>query len=866
MGERSQTNLAGMVDKMESDPGYQKTLSGGGQVARESGSGNYGAKMSPQTEQIIEKGDDLMARATATQSIDDGDVYSAKIFQQGTNMIAQKMGADPLYAAKINPIMEEKAKSQNPSDMFAFIRDESDNIKLEAIKAENPEWFKDSNAANYAFLNSATFGQLSRIMGKAGELIDGRPAVEHTMEQAEKMRLLEKAFPGSDLTGKALSFFIPGSPIKALFGKAVQLGNVAAKGAVPLFEKISKNPAVLKKLEQVISGGVGAGVGGAVEGGVTGTLGANTEEAFDFDRGVENSLVKGGYGVALGGALPMVAPAVRATGQGIAKTAAYTYEKLGGTPAKVLRDFIKDPKKIQSMLGAEDDLGQEFVDRLVDSRKHGVMEIKKADELLDQLPDVDPNQVINFLKRVKGQTNPKLDAEVKLLREWGARLETKFSPNIENPGLAAIKQQRGQIESAAEQEIAALNQSIARKKAIINSTIEIRGKEAFQKLQKQEQTLTPNKLQELYGKNLSELKKGAADEISALEKGLSEQVSKIKSSAESQLKKLSSAEESLPSIPIGKVSARAFREELKTMQSQLEDQFGEASNFFHGQLKTAQRMGRVNLVETAAAEGGEVGKLYGELMAKGAKKVGTLKYIANKLGRNEEMQRQNSEKFFKQIFGPNKEYMRKRLSEVDRIFQTNTEEIAEPFLSRAQQAATARQLGPQGVPEIFPSQQTGRSTLGIKLGAATGGAMGAMVGGPAGAAIGTAAGAGAGGALSSPRIGAAVIGGSDKISGFLKAMTANPEALKRMAGIKLSQDAARSAGKMPAVPIEVRDLAGEIYKSLVKDGPISAGSTTRLIADSPYFIGLAHYFDVAERSLRNKEGGKEISRPIPGEQ
>jgi hypothetical protein len=129
------------------------------------------------------------------------------------------------------------------------------------------------------------------------------------------------------------------------------------------------------------------------------------------------------------------------------------------------------------------------------------------------------------------------------------------------------------------------------------------------------------------------------------------------------------------------------------------------------------------------------------------------------------------------------------------------------------------------------------------LGMATGAVAGLAFGH---AGIGSELGGIAGAAASSPRLGAALIGASDNATGFIQKMIANPQALQQVASTPNS--------------FEVRRLAQEISRTLVKDGPISAAGVTRLVADTPFFVGLVHSFDLAEQRQQKKTATGAIAR------
>lgn len=259
------------------------------------------------------------------------------------------------------------------------------------------------------------------------------------------------------------------------------------------------------------------------------------------------------------------------------------------------------------------------------------------------------------------------------------------------------------------------------------------------------------------------------------------------------------------------VPAPAMRNIIEKMQEFARSEYGRESNLLLDGIKQAAHIARRDLVETAVSKGGQNGALYRDLMMKAAEKRKILGFVRKQLGTHPEVIEKRSEAFISRLFGPNKEIVLKRMEALDSKFGTN-------FVEQAQNALHARQLGPNGIPPWFTKHQTGAALLGAGTGYA--------VDGPKGAAIGL--------ALSSPRMGAKVIGMSDKVSGVARAMFSDPKALAEVA-------------RYGGVPFEVRTLAKEIQTALIKDGPMSAGSVLRLAADTPYFVGLVNAFDVAKK-------------------
>jgi uncharacterized protein YbjQ (UPF0145 family) len=290
----------------------------------------------------------------------------------------------------------------------------------------------------------------------------------------------------------------------------------------------------------------------------------------------------------------------------------------------------------------------------------------------------------------------------------------------------------------------------------------------------------------------------------------------------------------------GKVKATELRDIVDELQDAAEDAYGKESKFFETALKQAGRIARNSIVETAQKTGGADGKLYVDLMAKASEKRGILKFVQKQLGTHPDTMILRSESFVNRILGPNKSVAQARLQQLDQKFGTN-------FYERAQLAQQARQLGSNGAPGLLSNLKTGKASYGTGTGAAVGGAIGTFVAGPAGTIPGAAIGAAAGNIASSPRAGAMIIGTTDRVTGAIKQMFADPRAIDRI-------------GKSGKYPIEIRRIAGEIMRGYNKDGPLSASGIVRLVADTPYAVGLLHAFDLETRSKQNEVAGRALQR------
>lgn len=693
------------------------------------------AKAAPQNTPT-RAGDDLMSGALGSLKLNSEDQQVAKIFNDSHKLLNAKMAADPKYAAQILPELQKM--TGNPNGYWEKIVDLGDDIRINKLKEVNPDWFSSKEAAVRGMVNSATFGQISRIEGGLDALAGGNYE-ESVNASAEQLRLLHKAFPKADMLGEVASFLIPGSPAKMLFEKAGQVGVKLIGPATNLISKIVKNP---KLLNTIIESGATAFSGTAAVKGVEGALGKDLE-GFDIDRGVQNSLNTAPGAGLIGAVVPVgvkglgltseaLSPVAKGVTKYISDKTGKIVEQLSGTRAASLRAFNQDSERIIKASGTEQQIGTRLIEFLkfrkaenpdvVDFLRESddlIPELKTANALLDELPNVDARPMIAYLKGFKPTSDPNLDSAVSKLNEWGTRIEKTLG-------------------------------------------------------------------------NTSD------------------------------------------------ASPATLRKEIKTIYQAAKDAYGKEAGFYLDSLKEAGALGREIINTTAKDKGGEMGQYYTGLMEKAAEKTKLLKYISGQLGKTEDARLQNSTRFIKRVFGANESLLKQRMAQLDQEFGTS-------FLDQASAARIARDLGPGGKPRLLPTQTTGRAGLAAAIGTAAATHLtGVPVVGPviAGTALAT----------SSPRIGAALIGSSDKVSGFVRRMTANPEALQRLAGILEKRGA--NEGKILSVraPVEIRALANEIYRSFSKDGPLSASGTVRMIADTPYFLPLVHYFDKVEKQQQTKQG------------
>jgi hypothetical protein len=239
-------------------------------------------------------------------------------------------------------------------------------------------------------------------------------------------------------------------------------------------------------------------------------------------------------------------------------------------------------------------------------------------------------------------------------------------------------------------------------------------------------------------------------------------------------------------------------------------------------------------------------------MRKVAEKTQILDFIGKKFGRTLDKQTENAERVMKSVTGGSNTLMKSRMADLDRLYGTN-------FAARAEATGVASTFG-GATPQVFSAPNTGRSLLGMAAGSAVGGVVSELSGKD------WKAGAATGALLSSPRGGALLLGASDKITGFIGKMAERPEVLAQIAGIKgAGTPMKNAAGKVIRmnIPGDVREVARQMYSAFKNDGPISMGSVARLVADTPYFFPIVHFFEVASRSRSDAESRANLQRAFP---
>lgn len=691
------------------------------------------------TKSQITRGDDALDQADVTTGPTTEEQRVANLFKQSYGILNAKMQENEAYANHIGPELQKRVGDFK--SYMDLVIDEADKERIRLLQQERPEWFTSKEAAVNGFLNEATFGQLSKLYGKAGELIGDRPYADVVSEKADQFRLLSKAFPGWSTLGGVSAYLVPGSPAKMLFSSMAKLGEKAAfsVAAKSLLAKLAGNPQLL---QSIVKGAAVGGMGAGAVGATRGALGTDLQGA-SLDRAVNEGLMSAIGGTVAGGAIP-------AAGYGLAKGAAAANRGLGrlvqeftGTAKESLLAYNKNPAVIRSAAekGAEG-IGEELA-RVVDDVRFTSQFKAAAQKVLPWMPDVDGRALVARLKGVQKTNNPALDRAVSILNEWGNRFEAQLKKN-------------GKVSAS----------TMAQWKEELQQAVET------------------------YGQDLGGTK---------------------------------------------------------------------AERFFRAQIHNAGREARLivegaadKLAKMSAKKGDTIGvqraQSYVENMRHAAREARIVKSVAEMLGKSPEARAAKAESFIERVFGKNRAWQRQRLAQLDAISGAPPEN---GILAQAENFWHAKQLGgpagPQGSPSWFNTTPTGRSVLGLGLGAAAGAANQVMGGDPS---FNYQTGGLAGAVASSPRVGAMVLGASGAITGFLQKMFVNPAALNAVA-----------SGKNGVAP-EIQKIAKEVQSTMAKDGPKSAASLVRHIADTPFYAGLVHYFDLAERRTKLKEAGPEAARQM----
>lgn len=735
-GSSSPANTDGGVNSGQSQPSSSQSFSG---PAVDQSAPSMAASAVPAASPRL-KGDDLLAQAWTFSQLTPDEKASARLFSQSKNITLTQMQSDPVYAEKF---LSGAAKLKGAA-LTDYVVNEGDKLKIAQLQRTEPNLFNSEEAAKAGFINSATFNQLSRLMGVVGKVVQGRDAAEVTEEQAEKLRLLKVAYPNASWTGEVASYLMPGSPAKYAFEKAAGIG---AGTVAKLLGRVTANPGLLGKIAEAAGAG---GAGGAAIGAVEGTAGSGSQK-ISLDRGLETSLAQGAAGATTAGVMSGVAGAFapKSVLGKLEKGITATLQQSTGTSIEAMRAYNANPDAIKAASGTQADIGRQLSDFLLDKNASRLPERIEADNLLDRFPAVNARKTIDFLKGQQKTNNPEFDGAIKTLNEMGNRFELQLSdPNATHVPAAQMRSMVDELQLAAKGEYGTYSDFIG-----------------------------------------SKLKQAAA------------------------------------------ISRQSIVDTSNGMQ----------------------RMSLAPGADDATIELGNVGKTYNSLMQKTAEKRDILGFMTKQLGGSPDAIQKNSEKFINNIFGANKDVVQSRLSALDDKFGTN-------FMELAQNASYAKQLGPDGVPQSLPTHRTGATTLGATFGGAAGGLLGygagallghagtEIAGGMAGGSAGKALGEAAGSALSSPKVATSLIGMSDKITKFADVMTSNPQVLQRIAS---------SGSEYPNV---VKGIASKLLNTLNEDGPMSASSSLRLVADTPYFVGLVHAFDLTQQKQDSKTRYNAVSK------
>ena len=709
-------------------------------------------------------GDALFAAAEKYNSLSDDDHAAIELFKTSDQVVRSRLKMDKGFAARVLPELQKLA--DDPAKLHEKIVDEADNLRIEQMKKDEPDLFNGKMAFASALGNSASFGQFTKLQSaiesgalQLQDLVTGSDTARSYQsllkENAERARLLQKAFPKTNIVGEVSGFLVPGSPAKIAFEKAAKVGS---KIVGSLIGRMATNPGVFGKVAQAAGG---SGAGSAAIGGVQGTLGTG-DQGFSFDRGAATSLASGTTGVMWGLAFGTLG----AAGSRVVRRAPRVVEQTTGTNADALRAYSANPAAIESaaLPGAARGAGAKLVE-VLESQEASLPEVVKANELLQSFPNVSARRIINHLEQAKKTLSPDDLHLANDLDGWISLIKSKI-PSRQGAG-------PGGLTSA---------------------------------------------------------------------------------------------------IDIDQMPAAALREVVNILQRTARDQYGMKSGTYLTALKTAGHEGRQTIIDAAsdlamkgklsgadeaAKRVGEMATTYVGFMEKAAEKREVLEFIANELGTHPKKMNRNAEAFINNLFGANKTLVQAKMRELDQKFQTNFTELAENIKH-------ARQLGPEGKPQVLATQRTGATLLGQNVGAALGGtlgavsgfALGSLAGGGAGVIGGGAAGRfigeGVGALASSPQVGMRIIGASDKISKVREVLAESPFLLDRIRADK-------------ATPRVVKEAATQIANTLKKDGPISMGSTLRILADTPFFIGLVHAIDVAQSKVSRELPAKAIEayRQLP---
>jgi hypothetical protein len=361
------------------------------------------------------RGDDLLKGHGAVSMEDD---LAAKEYERAVGILEARVETDPVFANTVIPKMMQLKGDANKQ----FVLDSADKIEIEGLRKSDPA-FSAPTAFLSSGINGALFGQLSRIKGTANYVMDALTGEEapdwqkSVTEAARRVRLLEKAYPGTSVAGEVASYMIPGAPAKVLFTKAAGL---TGKAVLSALAKGGVKSALAKRVAVgAASLGAGAGAVQAVESG----LGRD----FDFDidnvgEAAKDAAVAGGSAAIFGASFPLLGAVASRSKATIDKT----IEQLSNVKLDTIRASGRFGPQIRAQAGEETSIGKELADIVLQGRNSKLEEVIQAKGLLDSFPKVDASKMVSLLKEVKKASNPRLDSQVRLLNEWGVRAEKEL--------------------------------------------------------------------------------------------------------------------------------------------------------------------------------------------------------------------------------------------------------------------------------------------------------------------------------------------------------------------------------------------------------------------------------------------------------
>jgi len=169
-----------------------------------------------------------------------------------------------------------------------------------------------------------------------------------------------------------------------------------------------------------------------------------------------------------------------------------------------------------------------------------------------------------------------------------------------------------------------------------------------------------------------------------------------------------------------------------------------------------------DLIETAKASGKPE---YVKAMETYSKKLDAVEQLKKYVGKSSDSRNKRIESFVSNLFGNNSTNKQQIVKELGDVF-------GKDFIGQSELARIAQDLGPGGVPTLFPKQTTGRSVMGLGTGAAT---YGALYGSPLSLLTVPAT-----VAMTSPKAAAYTLGGLDKLGPLIANAS---KVVKKTAGI-----------------------------------------------------------------------------------